>query len=150
MKATRALAVAIVLACVAAPRAQEPAPDQSLDRMRAVLAKKPLRIDVPSEEANFKVHIQAIHPMHEIFEKPPWQLPPILWRVPAMGPSTAFGSMPILSLDLLSIARSVGDAKHAHDVRAARANVQRAIADYCAVQPNANTIQICSTSPAIR
>ena len=150
MKARRALAVAIVLAGAAAARAQEPAPDQSLDRMRAVLAKKPLRIDVPNEEANFKVHIQAIHPMHEIFEKPPWQLPPILWRVPAMGPSTAFGSMPILSLDLLGIARSAGDAKHAHDVRAARANVQRAIADYCAAQPNANTIQICSTSPAIR
>jgi hypothetical protein len=150
MKATRALAVAIILAGAAAPRAQEPAPDQSLDRMRSVLARKPLRIDVPNEEANFKVHIKAIHPLHEIFEKPPWQLPPILWRVPAMGPSTAFGSIPIMSLDLFGIARSIGDARHAHDVRAARANVQRAIADYCAAQPNANTIQICSTSPAIR
>ena len=145
-----ALAMAIALIAAAAPRAQEPAPDQSLERMRAVLAKQPLRLDLPDPEADFKVHIQAIHPMHDIFEKPPWQLPPILWRIPAMGPSTGFGSMPIASVDLLGIARSVGDAKHARDGRLAREQVRRAIADYCAAQPNANTIQICSTSPAIR
>jgi hypothetical protein len=149
MKAS-ALVSALIVLLIAAPSAQEPAPDQSLDRMRAVLAKKPLRLDVPDPEANFKVHIQAIHPMHDIFEKPPWQLPPILWRIPAMGPATAFGSMPIASVDLLGIARSVGDAKHARNVRLAREEVQRAIFDYCATQPNANTIQICSTSPAIR
>ena len=145
-----ALASAITMIVVAAPRAQEPAPDQSLERMRAVLARKPLRLDIPDSGADFKVTIQAIHPMHDIFEKPPWQLPPILWRIPAMGPATAFGSMPIASVDLLGIARSVGDAKHARDGRLAREEVRRAIADYCAAQPNANTIQICSTSPAIR
>jgi hypothetical protein len=85
--------------------------------------------------------------MHEIFEKPPWQLPPILWHVPAMGPSTAFGSIPILSVDVLAIARS---ANHARQERAAREEVQRTIVAYCAAQPNANTIQICSTSAAIR
>ena len=104
----------------------------------------------PEPEATFRIHIKAIHPMQDIFEKPPWQLPPILWRIPAMGPSTAFGSMPIMSLDLLAIARSVGASNHRRDERAARGEVQRAIADYCAAQPNANTIQICSTSPAIR
>jgi hypothetical protein len=109
-----------------------------------------LRLDVPEAEANFKIHIEAIHPMHDIFEKPPWQLPPIVWRIPNMGPSTAFGSMPILSVDLLSIARSVSASNRARDERAARGEVRRAIADYCAAQPNANTIQICSTSPAIR
>ena len=147
---TLALASAMIVAALAAPRAQEPAPDRSLDRMRSVLQKPPLRLDLPEPEANFKIHIEAIHPMHEIFEKPPWQLPPIVWRIPSMGPSTAFGSMPILSVDLLAIARSVGASNRARDQRAARGDVQRAIADYCAAQPNANTIQICSTSPAIR
>ena len=150
MKASALILAVLVVVTSATPYAQEPAPDQSLDRMRAVLGKTPLRIDLPDPEANFKVHIQAIHPMHEIFEKPPWQLPPILWRIPAMGPSTAFGSMPIASVDLLGIARSVGDARHARNERLAREQVQRAILDYCATQPNANTIQICSTSPAIR
>jgi hypothetical protein len=150
MRATALPIVAALVLFVATTSAQEPAPDPSLDRMRAVLSRKPLRLDVPETEANFKVHIEAIHPMHDIFEKPPWQLPPILWRIPAMGPATAFGSMPIMSVDLLGIARSVGAAKHGRDERAARQEVQRAIANYCAEQPNANTIQICSTSPAIR
>ena len=145
-----ALAGALIFGGSAAVRAQEPAPDRSLDRMRSVLQKAPLRLTPVEPEATFKIEIHAIHPMHEIFEKPPWQLPPILWRIPAMGPATAFGSMPILNVDLLGIARSVGSARRASDVRAAHAEVLRAIADYCAAQPNANTIQICSTSPAIR
>jgi hypothetical protein len=147
---TLAIAAALVLGAAAAARAQEPAPDQSLDRMRKVLAHKPLRLDLPETEANFKIHIEAIHPMHEIFEKPPWQLPPILWRIPAMGPATAFGSIPIFSLDLLGMAKSAGAAKHAYDERRARDEVRRSIAAYCAAQPNAGTIQICSTSAAIR
>jgi hypothetical protein len=142
-----ALALAIVLGTATASRAQTPAPDQSLDRMKAVLQNPPLVISLPDAEPNFKIHIEAIHPMHEIFEKPPWQLPPIYWHVPAMGPSTAFGSIPILSVDLLSIART---ANHALQERAAREDVKRTIAAYCAAQPNANTIQICSTSAAIR
>jgi hypothetical protein len=151
MRATSiALAGALIVGAPAAPRGQEPAPDRSLERMRSVLQKAPLRLTPVEPEATFKIEIHAIHPMHEIFEKPPWQLPPILWRIPAMGPATAFGSMPILNVDLLGIARSVGSARRASDVRAARAEVLRAIADYCAAQPNANTIQICSTSPAIR
>jgi hypothetical protein len=148
MRATRlALALAIVLGTAASSRAQTPAPDQSLDRMKAVLQNPPLVISLPDAEPNFKIHIEAIHPMHEIFEKPPWQLPPILWHVPAMGPSTAFGSIPILSVDLLSVARA---ANHGIRERAAREDVKRTIAAYCAAQPNANTIQICSTSAAIR
>jgi hypothetical protein len=142
--------LAAMLVATVALRAQEPAPDQSLERMKSVLAYALLQLSLPEAEANFKIHVKAIHPMQDIFEKPPWQLPPIVWRIPAMGPSTAFGSMPIMSLDLLAIARSVGASNRARDTRAARGEVQRAIADYCAAQPNANTIQICSTSAAIR
>lgn len=148
MRATSiALAGALVLGASGAARAQEPAPDRSLDRMRSVLQKAPLRLTPVEPEATFKIEIHAIHPLHEIFEKPPWQLPPILWRIPAMGPATAFGSMPMLNVDLLGIARSVASARRASG---ARAEVQRAIADYCAAQPDATTIQICSTSRAIR
>jgi len=150
MKRLLALAMAITLGAAASTRAQTPAPDQSLDRMKAVLQHPPLQLTLPEPEANFKIHIEAIHPMHEIFEKPQWQLPPILWHVPAMGPSTAFGSMPILNVNLLSIPRAISAANHSAQERAARKDVQRAIADYCAAQPNANTIQICSTSVAIR
>jgi len=70
------LALAMTFGTAAVPRAQEPAPDQSLERMRAVLQRTPLRLTPVEPEANFKIHIEAIHPMHDIFEKPPWQLDP--------------------------------------------------------------------------
>jgi len=144
-------AVALVLAAIVlgagVAHGQEPAPDQSLERMREVLQRTPLKLTPVEPEATFKIEIHAIHPMHDIFEKPPWQLPPILWHVPAMGPSTAFGSIPMFSLDLLKIADA---ARRKHDERAARAEVQREIAGYCAAQPNAQTIQICSPSRLIR
>ena len=137
-----AFAVAITLGTAAASRAQTPAPDQSLDRMRAVLQHPPLQLALPEPEANFKIHIEAIHPMHEIFEKPPWQLDPVGWQPPAIG----FNLMTLVDY----VVNAAAEAKREHDVRRAREEVQRSIADYCAAQPNASTIQICSTSAAIR
>ena len=138
MRATLlALATAMILGA-AAPRAQEPAPDQSLSRMKSVLEKPPLRLALPESQATFKVEIKAIHPMHDIFDKVPWATDPVGWQPPGIG------------LDLGFIFRYMATVKRARDVRAARDDVQRQIADYCAVQPNANTILICSTLPAIR
>ena len=143
MRATLlALVSAMTLGAAAAPDAQKPAPDQSLDRMRSVLQQPPLRLALPGAEADFKVRINAIHPMHEIFETVPWATDPVGWQPPGVG------------FDLLSVfryvAKSAADAKRARDARLAHEEVQQAIDDYCAVQPNARTLQICSTSPAIR
>ena len=139
MKATMlALASAMIAVAGAAPRAQEPAPDQTLNRMKSVLEKPPLRLTLPESQATFKVEIKAIHPMHEIFDTVPWATDPVGWQPPGVG------------LDLAFVFRYMANVKRAHDERHARADVQRAIDDYCAVQPNANTIQICSTSRAIR
>jgi hypothetical protein len=132
------LALAITCGGGLTVHAQEPAPDQSLERMRAVLQKRPLKLTPVEPEANFKIHIEAMHPMHDIFEKPQWQLDPIGWQPPGVG------------LDLMMVFRYVEKVKREHDVRSAREEVQRSIDVYCAQQPNANTIQICSTSPAIR
>jgi hypothetical protein len=130
-----ALTSVMLAVAFATARAQEPAPDRSLDRMRSVLEKPPLRLTLPESEANFKIHIEAIHPMHDIFVSPPWATEPVGWQPPGLG------------FDLLSlfryVAKSAADAKRAHDLRIVREDVQRAIADYCAAQPNANTIQIC-------
>ena len=139
-----ALALAALLLGAAAVQAQESAPDQSLDRMKAVLQHKPLKLTAAEPEATFKIEIHAIHPMHEIFEKPAWQLPPIYWHIPAMGPSTALGSIPLMSVDLLAIGSAV---KHRYDERAARKEVQREIGAYCAAQPDPRTIQICVAGP---
>jgi hypothetical protein len=143
MKASAAwLALAMTLGAAAAPRAQEPAPDQSLERMRAVLQRTPLRLTPVEPEANFKIHIEAIHPMHDIFEKPPWQLDPIGWQPPGIG----FNLMTLVHYGITA----ASNAKRARDERFAREEVRRAIADYCAAQPNANTIPICSSTPTVR
>jgi hypothetical protein len=131
------LALAMTFGAAAAPRAQEPAPDQSLERMRAVLQRTPLRLTPVEPEANFKIRIEAIHPMHDIFEKPPWQLDPIGWQPPGVG----FNLMTLVQYGITA----ASNAKRARDERFAREEVRRAIADYCAAQPNANAIQICSS-----
>ena len=144
MRAGRAaLAVALIVAACAAPRAQEPAPDKSLDRMRAVLANdKPLVLTPVEVQPTFKMEIKAIHPMHDIFDKVPWATDPVGWQPPGLG------------FDLLSVfrylAKSASDAKHERDERHAREEVQHAIDDYCAVQPNANRIVLCASSPIVR
>ena len=137
MRATLLLACSMIVGAAAA-HAQEPAPDPSLARMKAVLQRTPLRMTPVEPEADFKIHIEAIHPMHDIFEKPAWQLDPVGWQPPGIG------------LDLMMIVRYVEKVKHEHDVRSAREEVQRSIDVYCAQQPNANTIQICSGSAVIR
>jgi hypothetical protein len=143
MKATPALlAVMIVLSAAKAPLAQEPASDQSLDRMKAVLQRAPLRMTPVEPEANFKIHIEAIHPMHDIFEKPAWQLDPIGWQPPAVG----FNLLALVQSGM----RAAANARRERDWRLAREEVQRQIADYCAQQPNANLIQICVSQPTIR
>ena len=133
-QAVLALTLLLPVLASALPLAQTPAPDQSLDRMRSVLAKKPLRLELMEPQANFKIEIKAIHPMHEIFEKPQWQLDPVGWQPPGIG------------LDLTMVFRYIEKVRYEHAERSAREDVQRAIDDYCAVQPNANAIQICATA----
>ena len=143
MTRTGRAVVAALMLCAAAPaRAQEPAPDRSLDRMQRVLARPPLRLTLPDAEANYKVHIEALHPLHEIFDKPLWQLDPIGWQPPAVG----FNLLSVFQYAM----KAASDAKRAHDVRNARQEVQQAIDDYCAVQPNANRIILCANSPTPR
>ncbi len=136
------LASAMILGAIAIPCAQEPAPDRSLERMRSVLEKAPLVLTLPDTEATFKVHIQALHPLHDIFDVVPWATDPVGWQPPGIG------------FDMLSvfryIAKSASDAKRDHDERHAHDEVQRAIDDYCATQPNANRILLCASSPIAR
>ena len=140
-------AALLVLALAAAADQTTPPPstdpaDQQVQRIRAALEKPPSKLTVPEVKADFRVHIEERRPLQEIFDTPPWQLPPLGWRPPAVG------------FDLLSlfgkVASGVAEVKRAHDVRAAKDEVQRAIAEYCLAQPNAGEIQMCSSWPVIR
>jgi hypothetical protein len=152
--------VAIVAATMAAPaRAQDPAPTgadarqaaepsaiESMDRVRAALARSPSKLTLQERQPDFTVHIEKRRPMAEIFDVPAWATDPVGWQPPGIG------------FDLLSafryVAKGVADAKRGHDVRLAQEEVQRSIADYCAALPPNDArpanAQICSTSPASR
>ncbi len=139
-------AALLVLALAAADQTTPPPPkdpaDRQVERVRAALQKPSSKLTVPEVKADFSVHIEERRPLQEIFDTPPWQLPPIGWRPPAVG-------FDLMSL-LVKAANGIAEVKRGHDVRVAKDEVQRAIAEYCLAQPNSAEIQICSSWPAIR
>jgi len=157
----RALLVAsIVAGAVTHGSAQEqPTTAESVDRIRTALARPPSKLTLTQRTPDFTVHIEKRRPMADIFDTPLWATDPVGWQPPSLG------------FDLLSVfryvAKSASEAKRGHDLRLAREEVQRSIADYCAALPTdapspaateprtaddwqARAAQICSTSPAIR
>jgi hypothetical protein len=132
-------AALLVIALAFADQTTSPHPreqaDEQVERVRAALEKPSSKLTMPEVKPDFKVRIEAHRPLQEIFDTPPWQLPPIGWRPPAVG------------FDLMSLvmkgARGVAEAKRGHDLHVARDDVQRAVAEYCAAQPNAGEIQMC-------
>ena len=138
----RAAVSGLVLLLSVVASAQEGAPRDQVDRVRAALEKPPSRLTLVDRTPGFTEHIEKRRPMQDIFDIPPWQLEPRGWQPPAIG------------FDLLSVvryvAKSVSDAKRGHDERVAHEEVLRAIADYCAALPEGGRVQICSTLPANR
>ena len=145
----RVASVVVAVSAGATVFPQEPASNESLDRLRAKLEKPPSKLTLEQRTPDFRVHIEKRPPMQDIFDVPPWATDPVGWQPP-----------PGFGFDLLSVyrsvAKSVAQAKRDHDERGAREDVQRAIADFCAAQPAATdgqpsaAAQTCSTSAAIR
>jgi hypothetical protein len=143
----------LVAGAIGAPAAQQ-RDAESVERVRVALAKSPPRLTLNVRPPDFTIEIRERRPLQEVFDTPPWVDPRPGWQPPAVT-TTAFGSIPIASVDLLaiggSIARKIGDIRRAHAARDASEEVGLAIASYCAAQPNAGAgIQICTTSFAIR
>jgi hypothetical protein len=127
-----------VISAGAVVRAQDHMALDSVEHVRAALEKPPSRLTLPERKADFSVTIEKKRPMQDIFEIPPWQLPPIGWQPPAWG--TGINLLSIMSY----VAKNISDAKRAHDERKAREEVQQSIADWCAAQENRGAyISIC-------
>lgn len=123
---------------IAVLRAQDAAPAVSVDRVRAALERPPSKLVLTERKPDFKVEVVWHHRFYELFETPPWATPPVGWQPPAVG----FNLLSVLQ----SIAKSASDAKRASDQRAAHEEVERAIADYCAAQPEAfSAARICGS-----
>jgi hypothetical protein len=101
-----------------------------LERIRAALDKPASKLALQERAPDFTVHIEKRRPMQDIFDIPPWQLPPIGWQPPAWG--TGINLMSAVSY----VAKGIRDAKYARDERKAREEVQQSIADWCAAQDN--------------
>jgi hypothetical protein len=129
----------MIAAAIAAPRAQDAASAVSLDRVRSALERPPSKLTLVERKPDFTVQVVWHHRFHEIFDVPPWQLDPIGWRPPAVG----FNLLSVFQ----SIAKGAADEKRVRDEHAARDEVQQAIAQYCAAQPNAAAIRLCDTVP---
>jgi hypothetical protein len=153
-------ALLLTTALAAGAAQQSAASDESIAHVRAALEKPApaLTLTLPERKADFSVTINE----RERFDR---LLPPILdftlgpglpqqelFTSPYISP---WGSQPLVSVDLLSLAMAaavgINELHKAHVRRAALAEVQRAIAEYCAEQPDHGAgIQICTSSPAIR
>jgi hypothetical protein len=127
--------------------AQDTTTADSVDRVRAKLAKPPSKLTLEQKTPDFSIHIEKRRPMQDIFDVPPWATDPVGWQPPSLG------------FDLLSafryVAKGVADAKRGHDERLAHEEVQQAIADFCAARPatddrRSSAAQTCSAYPPAR
>jgi hypothetical protein len=142
--------VAAIAPVTAQQAAERPDDASSLARVAGALARPPSRLVLQERHPDFTLSITE----RERFE----HLLPPLWEfkagpVPWAGPSQ--WSQPIVTVDLLAIAGAIANsltaARRAHAAGAARDEVRREIANYCAAQPNGGAgLQICATAPAIR
>jgi hypothetical protein len=149
------LAVASALAASAgqapaSPDDRSPATMASVDRVRAALEKPPSRLSLAKKTPDFTIDIRE-------HEQPNRFMTPILDFTLVRGvPQSALftspvGSQPLFKVELMpfvmAAASAVNAARNAYAKHAARAEAQRAIAAYCAAQPDHGAgIQICETT----
>ena len=124
----------------------------SLERLRAALEKPPSTLT--ERKPDFTVTISERARFEHL-------LPPILdFKVgPDLPPqalfTSPFGSQPLFRVDLLPIGMAavagVNEMRKARARRSAWQEVRRAIAEFCAAQPDDGAgIHICASAPAIR
>jgi hypothetical protein len=142
------VAGAVMLAQQAPPASDAP-PELpvSVDRIRAAL-ERPDLLTLPHITPDFVVEVHD----RERFDKlvPPWDFrsgpvpPGGLYAYEQLQRSGLSTTQPLVVVDLLAIAREMSRAYAAHSAAAAREDVRRTIAEYCAAQPDGGAaIAIC-------
>jgi len=144
-----AACAAISACCIAASTAsaQSTTDAVSLDRIKAELQKPPSLLTLTQRKPDFVVEIRERERFEHLVSglwdgEREWR--PRQWIAPS-----PFGSQPLFSVDLLSIAsgikRQLGESRRAHAASGAAEEVRQSIAAYCAAQPDGGAgIRICS------
>ncbi len=143
----------------------------SLDRIREALKKTPEQpiLQGLDRKADFRVEVQEKAKLEEILKKLDFKRGPVpaggLYSYeqqqrlfnpvdhPLMQPYAAFSGGELITIAIQNlIARYLGkpvvnaltDAAHEHDERAAKEEVDRSIAEYCASRPDRWNITLCN------
>ncbi|HEY2908458.1 MAG TPA: hypothetical protein VGJ29_21305 [Vicinamibacterales bacterium] len=144
----------------APPASADPATVVSLDRIRTALDRPaPLRLPAEGPKPDFVVHIVE----KSWFER---VMPPVDFRSGPVPPGGLYAyeqqqrldptaPIPLFNISLMplvrGIARGFSSAYQAQSAAGAHRDVVRAIAEYCAAQPNGGTaIAICMDPTSIR
>jgi hypothetical protein len=123
----------------------------SVERVRAALLKPPPRLVVENRQPDFRIHVQERRPFEDLFEVPLWETPVIVSQpasllAPIEGVPHSTPALIQTTMDPTRFARSA--AKSARE-KSTRTQVERAIAQYCAAQPDAgSSIPLCWSSTA--
>jgi hypothetical protein len=133
--------------CSATAAAAQDVSDESLAKVREGLQKAPSPFTLRMPKADFSVFTEGRRPLADVFEPPPWVTVPDEFAAPKIGTggvndvglahqSTIVGG----SIDPGVIGHAISRSVR---TRAARGEVKRAIADYCAAhrdEPGADKI----------
>jgi hypothetical protein len=120
----------------------------SIERIRQALQQRPA-LTVHPVIPDFRVDVHE----HQRFEQllPQWDFrsgpvpPGGLYAYEQLQRSGVPIAQPLVLVDLIAIGRALAGARAAHAAGAAREDVQRAIAEYCAAQPDGGAaIAICA------
>jgi len=143
------LLAACLTTCVVTTVAAQQVSDESLARIREQLQQPPSTFTLSLPTANFFVYVEGRRPLQDIFERPPWVPVPDEFAAPKMhgveglaDPSLPRQAMPLVgaSVDYVAAAHAISRSIR---TRAARAEVKRAIAEYCSThreEPGAEKI----------
>ncbi len=159
---------ALLLGALLASQAPQPSPPPSanpselvsLDRIRAALERPDtLRLPEENPKADFVVHVVEKSWFERAMSPVDFRSGPVpyggLYAYEQQQRLDPNAPMPLFSISLMPLVRGIAhglsSASQAQSSSAAHRDVVRAIADYCAAQPNGGTaIAICMNPTSIR
>jgi len=143
------------LGCLLAAAMTVPASAQqtylNVERVRAALLKPAPRIVVENRQPDFRIHVEERRPFDDLFEVPLWETPVVVSQPPSLlapieGVPHATPALIQTTVDPGHFAQSA--TRRARE-KSTRTQVERAIAQYCAAQPDAgSSISLCWSSTA--
>lgn len=110
--------------------------DESLARIRERLQQPPSKLALSFPQSSFYVYVEGRRPLEDVFAQPPWVPVPDELAAPKIrtggltDPALGRQTIPIVggSVDYVAVSRAISRSIR---TRAARAEVRRAIEEYC-------------------